>query len=136
MNGINRKINSKKDAKLRRLAAERFLLHLTTYKSQLDFSAQTSLPGARKDIIKQQQSGDRQLRIFSEGALVADNYYKNDAEAVDNMWNSIFYKVHYETGKYSRSPNSSDQASEKSLALQSALAEAGREYQAISQSRP
>jgi len=136
MNGINRKINSKKDAKLRRLAAERFLLHLTTYKSQLDFSAKTSLPGARKDIIKQQQSGDRQLRIFSNGALVADNYYKNDAEAVENMWNSIFYKVHYETGKYSKSPNSSGQASEKSLALQSALAEAGREYQIISQSRP
>jgi ABC-type glycerol-3-phosphate transport system substrate-binding protein len=128
MDGINKNIENNSNKKI---AAEAFLYYLSLPETQQKFAEETDLPGARKDILQEQRGQDEKLRVFSLGALYADNYYKPDVEASEKMWQDMFYKIHFETGKYStgRDPSRED-------ALGNILQEVSQQYQTILKKDP
>jgi len=76
--------------------AKEFLYYLSTSEVQEKINAARSLPASRKNLIDQQKQGDKNLAIFADGALYADNYYKPDPKAVEAMWGELLYSYHYE----------------------------------------
>jgi ABC-type glycerol-3-phosphate transport system substrate-binding protein len=71
----------------KRAAAEAFLVYLSSKEAQKTFNAKTSTPPARKDIVADlsKQSDNPFTRIFAEGSLYADNYYRPRA-ATNQIW--------------------------------------------------
>ncbi len=126
MLGMNRKLEDNSDKKQ---AAELFLEYLATPEVQEKLTAKTELPGARRDIIEKQRDGDKTLRIFALGALYADNYYKPNVERNEQMWRDLFYKVHFETGKYTSNSSSRSILSAREEALEEAFDEMVDEYE-------
>jgi ABC-type glycerol-3-phosphate transport system substrate-binding protein len=128
MDGINKNIENDNNKKI---AAEAFLYYLSLPETQKKFAEKTDLPGARKDILQEQRGQDEKLRVFSLGALNADNYYKPDVEASEKMWQEMFYKIHFETGKFStgNTPSRED-------ALKNLLQDLSQQYQAILKEDP
>lgn len=76
--------------------AREFMYYLSTPGAQEKFVSKSGLPAARKDLINKQLNGDEYLRLFSLGALYADNYYKPDVEATEKMWGKLIYRVQFE----------------------------------------
>ncbi len=99
--------------------AKRFMYYLTQQEVQEKILAQTGLPAAHKSIISKQQQGDKNLAIFANGSLFADNYYKPNVRATERMWGKLLYKYHYEN-----------------VPLKKALAEAISEYSLLIQQGP
>jgi hypothetical protein len=84
--------------KIRKLGkAREFMYYLSQTEAQESFVTKLKLPSARLDILKTQiESGDRVLRIFANGSLIADNYYKADPKKVEKIWGDLVYRVQYE----------------------------------------
>jgi ABC-type glycerol-3-phosphate transport system substrate-binding protein len=93
MDGMNRVLENNAPKKA---AAEKFLKYLTTKDAQEMFANTTKLPGARKDVINQQIASDDKTRMFAAGALYADNYYKPDVVACENVWTKLVERVQYQ----------------------------------------
>ena len=96
MDGINRNLELDPGKALERRTAESFLYFLSEYEQQREFVVQTRLPAARKDLVAEQIEGDEVLRIFAEGSLYADNYYKPDVIATERIWSDLMERVQYE----------------------------------------
>lgn len=88
-----------KDGALKRKyqVAKDFLYFLSTSKQQDAFVSITGLPSAHKDIIeKQQLTGTTTSRIFADGAIYADNYYKPDVKRTEKIWGEMMYRIQFE----------------------------------------
>jgi maltose-binding protein MalE len=96
MDGLNRNLERDPSKALERQTAESFLWFLTQYEQQIDFATKTRLPGARKDVVAEQIEGDEVLRIFAQGSLFADNYYKPDVQATERLWSDMMERIQYE----------------------------------------
>jgi ABC-type glycerol-3-phosphate transport system substrate-binding protein len=77
-------------------ASKDFLYFLSTEQSQRDFVTKTGTPAAHKKIIDEQLLSDRETRIFAEGSLYAQNYYKPDVKKTEELWGDVLYRNHYE----------------------------------------
>ncbi len=93
-----RSANSRDAATKRKYqVAKDFLYYLSTPKVQEKFAVATGLPSAHKDIIaKQQINGNKTSRIFAEGALYADNYYKPDVKRAEKIWGDMVYRIQFD----------------------------------------
>jgi ABC-type glycerol-3-phosphate transport system substrate-binding protein len=116
MDGMNRELEFDVKQKNKKTAAERFLTYLATKDAQIKFVAKTRLPGSRKDVIAEQVNSDDRIRIFAEGALYADNYYKPDVIATEKLWVDLVERVQY-----------------KNQPLSDSITQAVREYNALVQ---
>jgi len=103
MNVINRQLEIDTQRNPANLAAKQklqktreFLYYLSLKTTQEKFSTQTNLPAATKAMIDRQQRGDEKLKIFANGVLFADNYYKADVERAEKMWGNLVYRVQFE----------------------------------------
>jgi ABC-type glycerol-3-phosphate transport system substrate-binding protein len=105
MDGMNRALEKDPKQLAKKQAASRFLFYLSTKEAQEKFNAKTRTPAARKDVITKQQSADDQIRIFAEGALYADNYYKPDVEAAEKIWRDLVERVQYKNQPLTESIN-------------------------------
>jgi ABC-type glycerol-3-phosphate transport system substrate-binding protein len=77
--------------------AKDFLYYLSTPKIQEKFAVATGLPSAHKDVVsKQQINSNRINRIFAEGAIYADNYYKPDVKRAEKIWGDMMYRIQFE----------------------------------------
>ena len=90
--------NSKDGATKRKYqVAKDFLYYLSSAKVQEKFASITGLPSGHKDVIaKQQINGNRNSRIFAEGAIYADNYYKPDVKRAEKIWGDMMYRIQFE----------------------------------------
>lgn len=95
MDGMSKELQEPENA-AKRDAAEKFLFYLSTKDVQNRLAALTKLPGARKDVITDQQQGDNKTAIFADGALYADNYYKPQVEAVEQIWADMIERIQFE----------------------------------------
>ncbi len=96
MDGMNRTLETNPDNALKRQAAENFLYYLSQPEAQNIFVNKTRLPGSRRDVIADQVKGDDQIRIFAQGALYADNYYKPDVEKSEQIWSDMIERIQFE----------------------------------------
>jgi ABC-type glycerol-3-phosphate transport system substrate-binding protein len=96
MDGINRNLERDPTKKNQREAAEKFLFYLSQREPQLKFTSKTKLSGARRDVINEQLQGDEKIRVFAAGSLYADNYYKPDVNACEQIWTKMMERVQYE----------------------------------------
>jgi ABC-type glycerol-3-phosphate transport system substrate-binding protein len=96
MDGMNRNLDTNPNNASKRKVAEYFLYFLTLPAQQREFAVKTRLPAARKDIVTEQAAGDEILRIFAEGSLYADNYYKPDVIATEKVWSDMMFRIQYE----------------------------------------
>jgi ABC-type glycerol-3-phosphate transport system substrate-binding protein len=85
--------------------AREFLFYLSTPSTQEKFVSKAGLPSSRKDLINKQLNGDEYVRLFSLGALYADNYYKPDVAATERMWGKLIYRVQFENKPLQESLN-------------------------------
>ena len=71
----------------KRAAAEAFMVHLASKESQRSFNARTQTPPARKDLIEEIKTKNENqfIRVFADGSLYADNYYRPRVDA-DQIW--------------------------------------------------
>ena len=83
-----------KNTKLQK--ARQFLHYLSTLEAQEKILANTGRPAARRDLIERQTQSDLTSRIFAEGSLYADSYYKPDTERVKRLWGDLVYRIQYE----------------------------------------
>ena len=97
----------------KRAAAEAFMVYLSSKDAQKAFDAKNQTPPARKDIIKdlQTQSDNPFIRIFADGSLYADNYYRPRADT-DQIWVKMIEDIQT-----------------KSITLGQAISDAVNEYQ-------
>lgn len=104
MDCVSANLKSKADANAKDGTAKRklqvakdFMYFLSTPKQQERFANITNLPGAHKDVIaKQQVQGDKISRIFADGALYAENYYKPDVKRSEKLWGDMMYRIQFE----------------------------------------
>jgi ABC-type glycerol-3-phosphate transport system substrate-binding protein len=96
MDGINRKLETDTTQAVKKEAAEKFLYYLSLPEAQQKFVAKTKLPASRKDIISEQISGDDQIRIFAEGSLYSDNYYKPNVVKTEKIWSDLVERIQYD----------------------------------------
>jgi ABC-type glycerol-3-phosphate transport system substrate-binding protein len=101
--GINKKLKedadkATKDPVIQRKlqVAKDFLYYLSTQESQSTFNTKTQTPAAHKKVIDAQLLADRDTRIFAEGSLYAQNYYKPDVKKTEELWGEILYRNQYE----------------------------------------
>jgi ABC-type glycerol-3-phosphate transport system substrate-binding protein len=97
MDGLNKNLEKDPSNAYKRKVSEEFLTFLTEYEQQKDFVSKTALPGAHRRVIEDQQSGEQKLRIFANGSLYADNYYKPDVVATERIWSDMIERVQYES---------------------------------------
>lgn len=100
--GISKKLEIDADlfpndvSKIKKLQkAKDFLYFLTSQASQKSFFQQSKLPAVRKDLINEQQQADERLRIFANGNLYADNYYKPNKKVAKQMFGDMLYDVQF-----------------------------------------
>lgn len=98
MDGINGNLKRSGNAQnaLKHSVAEQFLWYLSLPEAQREFAVQTRLPAARKDIVNEQIAGDEILRVFAQGSLYAENYYKPDVIATERIWSDMMERIQYE----------------------------------------
>lgn len=96
MDGMNRKLETDSSQALKKSAAEKFLYYLSLPESQRQFVANTKLPASRKDIVEEQLKSSDQIRVFADGSLYADNYYKPDVVKTEQIWTDMIERVQYE----------------------------------------
>ncbi len=101
--GVNKKLKddldrAPADAGLKRKyqVAKDFLYYLSTESAQNEFNTKTSTPAAHRKVIDSQLLGDRDTRIFAEGSLNAQNYYKPDVKKTEELWGDLYYRNQYE----------------------------------------
>jgi ABC-type glycerol-3-phosphate transport system substrate-binding protein len=119
MDGMSIELSRNSAKSEKRRAAEAFLYYLSTEEVQNKLAVKTQLPGARKDVIGEQQKSDNITSIFAGGSLYADNYYKPDVVRVEKMWADLIERIQFE-----------------GLSLKESLTEANDEYQNIVSSKP
>ncbi len=95
MDGMNRELEFDTKSKAKKIAAEKFLQYLSTKPAQSKFVAKTRLPGSRKDVVNDQINSDDRIRLFAEGSLYADNYYKPDVVSTEKLWANMIQRVQY-----------------------------------------
>jgi ABC-type glycerol-3-phosphate transport system substrate-binding protein len=95
MDGMGRQLTQSSGTKdptitRKRAAAEAFLVYLSSKEAQKNFNAKTLTPPARKDLIDEikTQNDNPYIRVFAEGSLYADNYYKPRV-GTDQIWVKI-----------------------------------------------
>lgn len=98
---------------------KQFLYYLTQPSVQAKILGRTRMPAARRDVIADQQQGERNLVIFANGSLYADTYYKPDPRRVRRMWGNLLYRTHYEN-----------------MPLKQSMAQAIQEYNLLIQAGP
>jgi ABC-type glycerol-3-phosphate transport system substrate-binding protein len=103
MDGMNRQLELDPKLKAKKVASEKFLTYLSTKEAQQKFVSKTRLPGSRKDVVNEQINSDDQIRIFAEGSLYADNYYKPDVVATEKLWSDLVQRVQYNNQPLSES---------------------------------
>ncbi len=71
----------------KRAAAEAFMVYLASKDAQRSFNSKTQTPPARKDLIEEikTKNENQYIRVFADGSLYADNYYKPRVDA-DQIW--------------------------------------------------
>lgn len=82
-------------AKRKLQKAREFMYFLSLPEQQRNFANKTNLPGARKDIVNEQLLGPIPLRIFANGSLYADNYYKPDVNRTERIWGDLMWRVRF-----------------------------------------
>jgi ABC-type glycerol-3-phosphate transport system substrate-binding protein len=99
---LNRELETKTIEKPNDIAAKRklqkareFMYFLSLPDQQRDFVTKTNLPAARKDIVNEQLLGGIPLRIFANGSLYAENYYKPDVNRTERIWGELIWRVRF-----------------------------------------
>ena len=93
----NLKTFDNKVAERKLQVAKDFMYFLSTRNQQQAFANKTGLASAHKSVIADQTiNGDIATRIFAQGALYAQNYYKPDVKRVEQMWGDMVYRTQYE----------------------------------------
>ena len=120
MDGMGRHLtqpNGTKDPNItrKRAAAEAFMVYLASKDAQKAFNARTQTPPARKDLIEdiKNQNENAYIRIFADGSLYADNYYRPRVGS-DQIWVKMI-----------------EDMQTKSLAVNEAISDAVNEYQRL-----
>jgi hypothetical protein len=69
---------------------------MTSKEAQQSFFVASGLPAARRDLIQAQQSGDLVNKIFANGSLYADDYYRPSKTLNTKMWGDLIYNIRFQ----------------------------------------
>jgi hypothetical protein len=116
MDCLNRNLANKSDDKvkaglendadvIKHYKAQEFLKYMTTKEVQSQIAGKTAMPSAHLEVIKEQQNGDQTVRIFANGALNAENYYKKDVIRNEKMWSDMLERIQISSMPFSDSLN-------------------------------